>query len=604
MSLGLSRDSIANLQSLAQHSEKDDFTKAPSSANFMHLQCDDEDLDPDDLFMVDDIDEEEIQAVTLEPSNSNSAPLPSKFGPAETVQVVQDSSENSRSSIKSPARSSPGKQKSSASSPVNTGAYSGFDYHDDYYSNSYKSDNDLTKKKGENPLCCIFPFLKDPLESDDEYDNEDETNNLAVNSEENTESSQHSEPEISPSSSAIDIPENTGVIPSNATTSFAVTSETDSAVSSTAPPTSIDSEQSLQSENETPSQSPKSLKGILKHPVVKAPVHTAKSRKSSESLRNTSSTDTESAALKRRTILPKYMPSTRNIEFDDKDDDSKRPTKSVTFSSMARVLPVLARTEMSLYLKSMIWWQRTDYDDFKKAGRIIAKAMLQGGSEIWLETSNAWGKRQDRRSENKDGKNIGASSEYISALRKYGVNEEEKNIDDDDDVGNKWWCKIDHSRRGLEHIVSIEEGRQRQRLVNAAVTAVLEEQRRQRITRRDHKKISAISMQYTSWAKDLALAAGEADYEAVRSNFSSKKNRLSILGRKLLNAEQKAGQPCASFILSANPALTAEVLDSHTHRRKMMNAMKSGIVKDTNSSETKSDIAHQAAGFQYREASV
>ena len=60
MSLGLSRDSIANLQSLAQHSEKDDFTKAPSSANFMHLQCDDEDLDPDDLFMVDDIDEEEI----------------------------------------------------------------------------------------------------------------------------------------------------------------------------------------------------------------------------------------------------------------------------------------------------------------------------------------------------------------------------------------------------------------------------------------------------------------------------------------------------------------------------------------------------------------
>ena len=140
--------------------------------------------------------------------------------------------------------------------------------------------------------------------------------------------------------------------------------------------------------------------------------------------------------------------------------------------------------------------------------------------------------------------------------------------------------------------------------MNAAVTAVLEEQRRQRITRRDHKKISAISMQYTSWAKDLALAAGEADYEAVRSNFSSKKNRLSILGRKLLNAEQKAGQPCASFILSANPALTAEVLDSHTHRRKMMNAMKSGIVKDTNSSETKSDIVHQAAGFQDREASV
>jgi hypothetical protein len=242
----------------------------------------------------------------------------------------------------------------------------------------------------------------------------------------------------------------------------------------------------------------------------------------------------------------------------------------------------------------MIWWQRSDYDDFKKAGRIIAKAMLQGGSEIWLETSNAWGKKQEKRGEKKA--NNGASSEYISALRKYGAFEEEKKVDENDNVGDKWWCKFGHSRRGLEHIVSIEEGRQRQRLVNASVTAVLEEQRRQRLTRVDHKKISAISMQYTSWAKDLALAAGAADEEAVKSNFSSNKHRISYLKSKLLNSEKKVGHPCARFILSANPALTAEILDSHTHHRRKI----SNVVKDNHSSETKSDVAHQAAGFQYQ----
>jgi len=35
---------------------------------------------------------------------------------------------------------------------------------------------------------------------------------------------------------------------------------------------------------------------------------------------------------------------------------------------------------MSYFRKSTNWWQRNDYDDLKKTGRIIAKAMVQGGS--------------------------------------------------------------------------------------------------------------------------------------------------------------------------------------------------------------------------------
>ena len=71
-------------------------------------------------------------------------------------------------------------------------------------------------------------------------------------------------------------------------------------------------------------------------------------------------------------------------------------------------------------------------------------------------------------------------------MKKFGGAEdnEEKSFDDDD-MGSKRWCKFGHSRRGLERIVSANEGRQRQKIVKASVSAVLEEQRRQRISRRD-----------------------------------------------------------------------------------------------------------------------
>jgi hypothetical protein len=255
---------------------------------------------------------------------------------------------------------------------------------------------------------------------------------------------------------------------------------------------------------------------------------------------------------------------------------------------------------------------------------------LQGGSEIWLQTSNAWGKKQDKRvGNNNNNTNTNeadtaaetrVSNEYTSALRRYGVKEDtnEEKVRDDD-VGSKWWCKFGHSRRGLEHIVSVEEGRQRQRLVNASIAAVLEEQRRQRLTRRDPKKIGAISMQYTSWAKDVALAAAEADEEAVRSNFHIRaKGRLSYLSSKLSSQKGKAGagagnvqgQPCASLILSANPALTAEVLDSHRHRS--VSALNSnGNVNGknmngsgSNHSTSAESMKNQAAGFQYQEATA
>merc|ERR1740117_537286 len=157
--------------------------------------------------------------------------------------------------------------------------------------------------------------------------------------------------------------------------------------------------------------------------------------------------------------------------------------------------------------KSSIWWQKPEYDAFRKTGRIISKVMLQGGSEIWLATNQSW-----------QLPNQGKAATLRRAMA---------NVDNED-TGDKWWHKFGHSRRGLEHIASIDEGRQRQMNVKTSIRAILTEQRRQKtFHREDVEKLRMCSIQNTSWAKDLALASGASDADAVTKNFDdeSRKSR-------------------------------------------------------------------------------
>mmetsp|Transcript_6474 Transcript_6474/g.9839 ORF Transcript_6474/g.9839 Transcript_6474/m.9839 type:complete len:407 (+) Transcript_6474:325-1545(+) len=379
------------------------------------------------------------------------------------------------------------------------------------------------------------------------------------------------------------------------------------------------------------------LKGILKHTVTK-PESNSRSVVSSSTagqkmsgLNNNNSDTKNNESNRRRSILPSYEISSPSKDENDMDnnqagDDTKqeRNKHRVSFSPMARVVNVTARSEMSFFSRSLIWWQRNDYDDFKKTGRIIAKAMLCGGSEIWLQTSNAWGKKQGHSNvatNIQGGNNNDKAVQHMESLKKYGVTDNDINNEEkDEDMGSKWWCKFGHSRRGLEHIVSIEEGRQRQRFVNIAIQAVLDEQRRQRVTRKDPNKIAAVSMQYTSWARDLATAAGTADAEAVKSNFDSKaKCRIHHLRRSLNGKSSSviggrggaAGGigngsgglhiPSATFILSANSALTAKVLDANAHSsfRVKRIGQHNNIDEEKHSSPV-NVIAKKAAGFQFQ----
>lgn len=99
-----------------------------------------------------------------------------------------------------------------------------------------------------------------------------------------------------------------------------------------------------------------------------------------------------------------------------------------------------------------------------------------------------------------------------------------------DSSSKSWWHNYDHSRRGLERYASPGQARQILASYKVALHKVLAEQQRQRLLSclfipgaRDPEKIAEVYHEYTAWSRDLALAAGASDADAVRTNFDDDK---------------------------------------------------------------------------------
>lgn len=259
--------------------------------------------------------------------------------------------------------------------------------------------------------------------------------------------------------------------------------------------------------------------------------------------------DTRNGA--RRSLFPMYdtpKPKTKN-----KND--------VKFSPMARVVTIKSQKDMTAEEKSHIWWQRWDYEDFRKTGRIITRAMLEGGSEIWLASNQSW---------QHQGASKSATLKNVMSLAEKGTKNGET-ADIIRSTGDKWWHKFGHSRRGLEHIASIKEGAERQANVRHAIKAVLDEQRRQKAyMREDPEKVRMVSIHSTSWARDLALAAGQSDADAVSSQFDAerKSREFYLLKMARTNLVTSQGKHVPAFM---KPAMTSfsPKLDAHTSAQIM-----------------------------------
>lgn len=443
-----------------------------------------------------------------------------------------------------------------------TSVKSGFsnDY-DDVYQSSYYDPYSLFDEHGnpqeEGIFCCVFPWNQNNeklnVESEKEASVSEENENsstlkknLSIASSESDESQLDTENESSSVKSCAE--ENSGK-----GSPLLVKNDV---------PKEVKSEECSVVDNDVPAQEPK-LKSIIKtNNSMPSEEAMKKEKNSSSSLSTASNKSTGGVATdQRRHLFVSSYDSYKDRSTEERVVGKKH--HRVTFAPMAKVSTVPALSDIPPFIRFAIWWSKHDYAEFKKTGRIIAKAMLEGGSEIWLSSRTLE-------------KEAGLGGE---------------------DFGEKWWCKFGHSRRGLEHITRMEEGLFRHRSVSNATQAVLREQRRQRMGRcEDDKKLSLISLQYTSWARDLSLAAGHADEEAVRSKFSdraSDKQRMNLRGKVIdgLRKNNFSAPPVSQDTLEM-----VSKLDAHTYTSILAR------FHDENNSQNapsnlQSSIAKKAAAF-------
>eukprot|EP00521_Asterionellopsis_glacialis_P008921 CAMPEP_0195285670 /NCGR_PEP_ID=MMETSP0707-20130614/3415_1 /TAXON_ID=33640 /ORGANISM="Asterionellopsis glacialis, Strain CCMP134" /LENGTH=623 /DNA_ID=CAMNT_0040345195 /DNA_START=31 /DNA_END=1898 /DNA_ORIENTATION=+ len=311
---------------------------------------------------------------------------------------------------------------------------------------------------------------------------------------------------------------------------------------------------SMKKEDAEESSGKAPLKGILKR---------------CSSARNTRDVNETSKQNGRRALFPVYEAKSKK----------KEDNRNVQFAPMARVVTVKSQKNMTHLEKASIWWQKKDFDDFKRTGRLVAKAMLQGGSEVWLMTNPSW-------------RHLGKSTKELHQSATKASNEK--------DVSNKWWHKFGHSRRGLEHIASIDEGKQRQINVKVAVRAVLDEQRKQRIHRKvDAERIRSVYHQYNMWGRELSLAAGASDAEAVQSNFcESRKSREFYIEHHREKEGRSMPSHVPDFMKPSDKNVTSQMLDANTvsQIRLRRNPVQKQPVHESQIRDADS-IAKKAAGF-------
>jgi hypothetical protein len=127
-------------------------------------------------------------------------------------------------------------------------------------------------------------------------------------------------------------------------------------------------------------------------------------------------------------------------------------------------------------------------------------------------------------------------------------------------------------------VVSLHEGKQRQQNVRTAIAAVVEEQARQiRYNRRDAEKLRIVSLNHTNWSKDLAIASGESDADAVRCSFAEDRKSREFYLLKMAGKGQDSPKtqtvrrvpdfmksPAVKNAVPSTASTTGAKLDAHT----------------------------------------
>lgn len=208
----------------------------------------------------------------------------------------------------------------------------------------------------------------------------------------------------------------------------------------------------------------------------------------------------------------------------------KKKFRSVRFNESKRVLKMeKIRHEEA----QQVWYSYEDFDRFKLAMRVLIRAE-EGPAEYTKQCLGL------------DVVNVSEEKERPPSIP--------RSISSDK---LKWWHEYDHSRRGLERYANPNQARQIIAATKMATRKVLEEQTRQGfcVPRNNPKKISAVYREYSAWSRDLALAFGASDADAVSTDFDedTRKSREHYLLKQMIASKYKIHKRMPQFMV---PALT------------------------------------------------
>jgi hypothetical protein len=226
----------------------------------------------------------------------------------------------------------------------------------------------------------------------------------------------------------------------------------------------------------------------------------------------------------RRSILP----STYNIK------EKKKKSLRSSFSPYARVLAIESHRDLSDDEKNLIWWQKCDYDTFRRTTSVVVRSMLNETTSGWLVAAAApkGGDQQDGsantsttvskpphipRNRNPSPpkrqlppNSLAEEQENLRHVKQRAKTEPKK----DDVQAHSWWNRFGD-------LACFHESRRRQTHAKSSIRVVLDEQSRQRMfNSRDPTKIRLSYSQATAWARDWARALATATADEVNRNFN------------------------------------------------------------------------------------
>eukprot|EP01082_Thalassiosira_pseudonana_P009062 g8103.t1 g8103 contig27:194661-196694(+) len=216
----------------------------------------------------------------------------------------------------------------------------------------------------------------------------------------------------------------------------------------------------------------------------------------------------------------------------------------VHFSELKRVLKVRKFTPDEAI---QVWFQREDFDHFKAEMTLLIQESEASRelAEIWLDASECERRRSSSElngRDNSNNSNVGKGARGTAHHTK----------------SRSWWHNYDHSRRGLERYASPGQARQILASYKVALQKVMDEQIRQRMLRFfcipnaiDPERIAEVYHEYTAWSRDLALAAGASDADAVRTNFDddNRKTREYYILKQVISSGYKVHKHMPQFML-------------------------------------------------------